>query len=180
MSVRPNLYLVIGCDDIKPEADPRYKAENAKDLESLSAVDYFVYDEVSDMKRNQYKEKTLSDLLYNPEPWCSHHFPNITGLIIEELFDSNFVRAVATLNEKYLNSQYKRIRTLSPKAHPLLYKHYDYTKEDVKCNRFVPSYFENYTGLMRADWKRALHYLHQAGWMLKETELRYLIILEWE
>jgi hypothetical protein len=60
-----------------------------------------------------------------------------------------------------------------------MFKGYNYNQEDINCNRFVDSIFENVPELSRNLWAKTKHYLLQCGWNVAEEDLRYLIVWDW-
>ena len=184
MGIRPQIQIVVGIDDAKPD-DSRRKPP---DSEWLGDVLNFrkltkeqcwisrdgIFDDYRDTDRELYR------ILYNPHFTDEYAVKNVQGLMVHEgPYDDNIVRALAAIDKKYLEAGYERIPTLDPKNHIMSFRRLEYTEEDVKANRFVQSYFENMPQISRMHWERARHYLKMVGLTVKDTELRYLLVWDW-
>jgi hypothetical protein len=193
MGIRPKFYIVVGIDDAK-EDDPRYERPDEEWLEEIinfrelteeecwrDTDDDGLFDDYRFAKRGDYGYSLqLYDILYNLHESSEYVVENIRGLITYKgRHDDHIIRALATLDEKFLQSGYEHIPLIDPEEHQLLYRHARYTEEDVKANRFVQSYFENMPPISRMHWKRAIHYLKLVGWTVKEEELRYMLVWDW-
>lgn len=190
MGIRPKFYILVGVDDVVPN-DPRL-TPMARDEYSvlmwereMTKEEMFCDEDVySDWERAEMKwpgySKCLGDYLYNASGEDDYAISRVVGLVIHKgLHDDQIVRALACIDQKYLESGVERIPTLDPDKHQMIYRHYGYTEDDVKNNMFVQSYFENMPSIARENWSRAQHYLGMVGWKFRKNELRYLLVWEW-
>ena len=190
MGIRPTFYILVGIDDAKPN-DPRRFDIDSEYLEDILNFRTLKPDEFwrdnEDNFFNDYQQaeqgyfsKYLSDLLYNAELIQDWYLGNVIGYIVKKgPHDDSIIRALATIDEKYLSTGYERIPQLEKDKHGMQYRHYRYTDEDIRCNRFVSGVFESMPSISRKNWKRAQHYLRLAGWNIPEEDLRYLLVWNW-
>lgn len=191
MGIRPTFYVLVGIDDVLPddprriEVDPAYVEEllNYRDLkpEECWREDSWFDDYIDAVERKMPgTSNNLADKLYNAEGGSEWYLGNVVGYIVHRgPHDDSIIRALATIDEKYLSTGYERIPMLDPDEHQMMYRHYKYTEEDVRCNRFVSSVFESMPSISRMNWKRAQHYLRLIGWDVPEEDLRYLLVWNW-
>lgn len=188
MGIRPSFKIVIGVDDAI-ENDPRrvLKVESEV-IQELPPTWYTAQDENDthdidpDWRKAMYGQEWeyLDSVLYNVLQHGEYCTENVVGLIIHEGRDYEMIfRALAAIDEKYMDNGCTRIPTQDPNDHRLSFKVGGYKDEDVACNRFVPSVFENMSSMSRMWWKRARFYLLQAGWDIPENQLRYLLVWDW-
>lgn len=190
MGIRPTFYILVGIDDVAENEDGRYKGVDPEWLEEILNYRELTEEECwrsEDGFFDDYHQAKLGvpgetlqlyDKVYNPTNTSEYHLGNVIGYVVNKgPHDDDIIRALCTIDEKYMQSGYERIPTLDPKDHQLMYRHYGYNEHDVKCNRFVNSVFENYPA--RDDWQRAMHYLKLIGWEVPEEELRYLLVWDW-
>jgi len=184
MGIRPQFQIIVGIDDAT-DNDPRHIPPDEEWLEDIYNFRKLTEEECwkkNDSIFNDFRDtdRQISSILYNPHFTDEFAVKNVQGVMTYEgKYDDNVIRALATLDNKYLECGYERIPTLDPATRNLLYRHAGYTQEDVECNRFVDSYFENLPAISRMHWQRAVHYLGLVGWTVKETELRYLLVWDW-
>lgn len=191
MGIRPQFYILVGIDDAKPKDPRRIKVdkkyvEDILNFRELTEEEAFRNDDGWD---DYYQVKELkvtgmtmnmNDIVYNPRASSEYRVGNVVGLIIDHSeYDSDIMRAFAAIDDKYIDRGWQRIPTIDPKEHPLAYRHYGYTEEDVANNMFVPSVFENMPGISRVQWARAQHYLKLVGWDIPKSDLRYLLVWDW-
>lgn len=178
MGIRPQMFLIVGIDDATSNDPRRDKSFDNPDYEVKEPI--LFEDDIDSYWYKTNKIYDISDILYNGYNDDEYVVGNVVGMILHKTeYDSDFIRAWATVNEEFRHKGYKVIPTLNPEEHPMLYKHYDYNEDDVKCNRFVDSIFENMPSISRKEWKRARHYLAQAGWNIPEEDLKYIIVWDW-
>jgi hypothetical protein len=191
MGIRPQFRIVVGIDDVI-ENDPRWvhKVDDVVIQEdppvyypgSADVANDDWSDEAEEIRKDMYgcEFSVLDEVLYNVLRPIEYRCKNVVGLVIHDGdYDSQIYRALAAIDEKFESAGVMRIPNEDPKAHRLAYRQYGYTDEDVRCNRYVYSVFENSPGISRMYWRRARFYLLQAGWDIPETELRYLLVWDW-
>lgn len=179
MGIRPNFHVVIGLHGVKKD-DPRYK--RPKDIYELDAIPLVDPENYIDDKRDwEWMEKytlprELSSVVYNAPFTSEYRAAGVTGLIVESgPYASEIWYALASLDQKYVDAGFALIPELDPGTNGMRAKHYGYNDEDIRCHRFLP--FESYPP--RMDWKRAVWYLAQAGWTVKEEDLRKMLVWDW-
>lgn len=191
MGIRPAFKFLVGVDDVVAN-DPRRSLVPSVVIEELQPI-WYVDDEnmdLTDLLTDLYPENrkitygqdwnVLDDILYNVKQPGEYVCGNIVGLVYEKsCYDDSIIRALATVDEKYMVAGFMRIPTLDPSQHQIHFKRNRYTDDDVACNRFVPSVFENSPEISRMLWSRAEFYLKQAGWNIKQAEMRYLLVWDW-
>jgi len=173
MGVRPTVYILVGA--INPTKVRDVPSEKIYE----DVVEYFGDDQYyADAGAQGFDYKVLGDMVYNP----IGDYPQVRGLILDELYDSDFFRAMVLFDEKYLEDGFLIFPQIDPdKINNFAYKnHYGFTEDDVKCNRFVETVFESVPSLSRLNWKRAVHYLSKCGYDVEEEELHYILLWEWK
>ena len=190
MGIRPQFYVLIGIDDATP-VDPRRVNLDPEYLEEILYFRELTPDECwkEDNFFNDHHQgelgipgctNQLSDKIYNPTLTSEFALGNIIGYVVHQgPHDDNILRAMAAIDEKYLEDGWQRIPLLNPEEHQLRYRHAGYTPRDIECNRFVAGVFESVATISRMNWSRAQHYLKIVGWNIAETDLRYLLVWNW-
>lgn len=186
MGVRPTFYVLVGIDDAHA-GDERCTPVDRDFIEEIMYYRELREDELwtdgdlfSDLRDAERKMPGFTRYLADKLFVTSEGLPNIAGYVVYKgPHDDDIVRALAAIDEKYLEPGWARIPTLDKDEHRMMYRHYKYTDEDIACNRFVPGVFECMPAISRMNWQRAAHYLGLVGWNIPEDQLRYLLVWDW-
>jgi len=189
MGIRPSFYILVGIDDAI-QNDPRLKPLSRKKLNEIIYERQLTKAECFSSSNgiiNDYHEWelkipgasiSLAEKIYNPFLSDEYFVPNVTGYIIERSHDDHFLRALATLDDRYFKRGYSLIPLLDASEHYYLSE--KYTQDDIDNNMLVASFFENMPSISRIQWGRAQHYLGLIGWTLSKRELRYMLVWDWQ
>ena len=185
MGVRPSMYLVIGVSNLI-EDDPRYTKQfhyPDEDLTFMKPVKYYECDNFSDKHYNMmnvpgYQFSELGEIIYNTNNSQSHVCPNVTGMIIDEIEDTDILRALSLLYPEFNSSGYKDIPT-KKELSEFRKRACRITEEDFRCNRLVDTRLVSIIEESRENWKRAVFYLRQCGYEFREDELKYILVWDW-
>lgn len=175
MGIRPSFYLVIGLDNVK-DNDKRLRLDNTHLFEQ--EIDYFA--KVNDklwFERQGEPFATYDSILYNMNGSQTDKSlnNNITGLIIEEHFDSWILRSLLNKSFGYNNKGFFRFK-LVEKKHILRYDEYD--MDDVLCHRHI-KHRPITTHMLKTHWERAEYYMNKVGWAVTQRNLRLLCVWDW-
>lgn len=193
MGIRPSFKIVIGIGNAI-ENDPR-RFDSSDEMRTHIEEDPFTKFsrdgkadngwDMSDDFRMEMKElpwdedTTLDGILYNVLQNGEYVCDSVVGLIREDCkYDSNVLRCFAAIDEKFMTNGFLEIQVENPAEHRLRMKLEYVSEYDILCHRFVPSVIDN-VQMLRLDWQRAEFYLKQAGWNIKQEELRLLLVWDW-
>lgn len=185
MGVRPSIYLVIGVCDLV-ENDSRFLADtilSGDDLYEKIPVFWKSSDGLLDDEQDLYYQEnriySLAELVYNPSNAQAHVCKNVTGLVIDSMYDTDIFRALSLVDKKFSEKGFSVIPELDVEKYPSRKRH-GYTDDDALCHRFVDSVLSGSSPIIcRTDWERALFYLKQCGYSFNENELRYILVWHW-
>ena len=181
MGIRPNFSLVIGVADLQKN-DSRYAKPDDTDFIYNGKIDYwkdecFSDEHYHDLNIPEFRFTTLSEIVYNPDNGDEHVCKNVTGLLLENLYEKDIFRAMCALDEKYSSAGFSVIpQTGVCEWHKEIY---GITDEDIRCNRSVDTIIESQISIARMNWKRAIYYLKQCGYSFREDELHYILVWDW-
>jgi hypothetical protein len=188
MGIRPQFHVIVGIDNAK-EDDPRYNPPDEGELEEMlyhrklteeecykkvEVDDFFIWNDYRDTDRDLY------NMLYNPTFTDEFMNEGVIGyIVVKGKYDDMIIRALASIDDKYMTTGYTRLPLLDPVDNRLRYSRYGYTDEDIAANRFVSGVFENIPQVSRINWERAKHYMKLVGWTVEDNDLRYILVWTW-
>jgi len=184
MGIRPSMYLIIGIADAI-EKDPRFSYPNDVDIYSDLPVELLWHDgdepydeQMREWGTPEFQFRALDDVLYNWSGWGEFSCRGVVGLKLDRQYDTDIYRALAAIDEKYMQDGYQLIPEDDSMSEWAL-ERYGFNEEDRKCHRIVPTVLESMPSLSRLNWKRTVHYMRLAGWNVGEEDLRYILVWHW-
>jgi hypothetical protein len=159
--------------------------DDALRLDPDQEVRYYVDQDHSDLSYKQigvpgFDFVTIRDILYNETGNNECACKDVVGMKLKDrhdIYDDDVMRALAAIDPIWLHAGY----VILPNEEKSDWEKYAYrlTDEDIACNRAVDSVFESMVELSRLEWKRAIFYLAQAGWIVTERDLHYILVWDW-
>ncbi len=188
MGTRPAFHILVGFEKKDRKRDPEIARKLAEieyedpdhEIEYYHDDDHVGDKHCHDINVPGYSFTMLREIIYNMDGDNDHEHSDVVGLELLERnreYDDDVLRFLAVYNDTYMIDGH----IILP-SHPMSdwEKHArGITEEDITCHRMVSGVFESQVTLSRLEWKRAVFYLAQAGWIITERDLYYILVWDW-